>query len=70
MTPKSSIGNSPFFLVYGKESILPSNLFLPSLQLSQSIQDENCPTMEKSINTLIKLEEDGERSRQHLIKHQ
>ena len=33
VTPKVAIGNSPF-LVYGTEAILPSNLFLPSLQLA------------------------------------
>ena len=31
VTPKSSIDNSPFFLVYGVDVILPPNLFLPSL---------------------------------------
>ena len=31
VTPKAAIGNSPFFLVYGTEAILPPNLFLPSL---------------------------------------
>ena len=40
VTPKAAIGNSPFFLVYGTEAILPPNMFLPSLQLAQSIQDE------------------------------
>ena len=34
VTPKAAIGNSPFFLVYGKEAIFPPHLFLPSLQLS------------------------------------
>ena len=34
VTPKSSVGNSPFFLVYGIEAILPPNLFLPLLQLA------------------------------------
>ena len=39
VTPKSSIGNSPFFLVYGTEAILPPNLFLPSLQLAQFVEE-------------------------------
>jgi hypothetical protein len=34
VTPKASIGNSPFFLVYGREAILPPHVFLLSLQLS------------------------------------
>ena len=63
VTPKAAIGNSPFFLVYGTEAILPPNLFLPSLQLAQSVQDEECPAMEKRINTLLKLEEEREKSK-------
>ena len=34
VTLKSSIGNSPFFLVYGIEAIMPPNIFLPSLELA------------------------------------
>ena len=34
VTPKAVIGNSPFFLVYGREAILPPHILLPSLQLS------------------------------------
>ena len=34
VTPKATINNSPFFLVYGQDSILPTHIFLPSLQLS------------------------------------
>ena len=70
VTPKAAIGNSPFFLVYGTEAILPPNLFLPSLQLSQSVQDEDYPAMEKRINTLLKLKEERDRSKQHFTKHQ
>ena len=70
VTPKATIGNSPFFLVYGTEAILPPNLFLPSLQLAQSVQDEDCPAMEKMINTLLKLEEERDKSKQHFTKHQ
>ena len=70
VTPKAAIGNSPFFLVYGTEAILPPNLFLPSVQLAQFVQDEDCPAMEKRINTLLKLEEERDRSKQHFTKHQ
>jgi hypothetical protein len=31
---KTSLGNSPFFLVYGQEATLPTHTFLPSLWLS------------------------------------
>ena len=70
VTPKAAIGNSPFFLVYGTKAILPPNLFLSSLQLAQSIQDENCLAMEKMINTLLKLEEERDKSKKHFTKHQ
>jgi hypothetical protein len=43
VTPKATIGNSPFFLVYGREAILPPHILLPSLQLSQKFQEEDCP---------------------------
>jgi hypothetical protein len=32
VTPKVALDTSPSFLVYGKEAILPSNIFLPSFQ--------------------------------------
>ena len=44
--PKATIGNSPFFLVYGREAILPPHILLPSLQLSQKVQEEYCPPLE------------------------
>jgi hypothetical protein len=31
VTPKEAIGNSPYFLVYRKEAILPNGLYLPYL---------------------------------------
>jgi hypothetical protein len=39
VTPKAFIGNSPFFLIYGRESILPPHILLPSLQLSKKVQE-------------------------------
>jgi transposase InsO family protein len=46
VTPKEVIDNSPFFLVYGREAILPPNVLLPSLHLSQKVQEEECPALE------------------------
>ena len=60
VTQKSSIGNSPFFLVYGVDSILPPNQFLPSLQLARAIQETECSTIEERINLLLKLEKEIE----------
>ena len=46
ITPKESIKKSPLFLVYGQEAILPTHIFFPLLQLSQSMQVEKCPIMQ------------------------
>ena len=40
VTPKDTIGNSPFFLVYGREAILPPHFLLPLLKLLQKVQEE------------------------------
>jgi len=42
VTPKPSVNTSPYFLVYGKEAILPPNIYLPYLQLSQESQAKPC----------------------------
>ena len=57
VTAKNVVGNSPFFLVYGREAILPPHILLPSLHLSQKIQGEDCLILENRINALMKLEE-------------
>ena len=36
VTPKNSLGVSPYTLVYGKEVILPPNILLTSSQLAQA----------------------------------
>ena len=70
VTPKSYIGNSPLFLVYGVDAILPPNLFLPSLQLARAVQETECSTIEERINLLLKLEEERENAKKHFAKHQ
>jgi hypothetical protein len=59
-----------FFLVYGRESILPPNVLLPSLQLSQKVREEECIALESRINTLLKLEETRTRAKHKLDQHQ
>jgi hypothetical protein len=70
VTPKSSLRNYPFFLVYGQEETLPTHTFLPSLKLAQTIQDKECPVMQHKLNILLKLEEDMEKDKRNLMKHQ
>jgi hypothetical protein len=70
VTPKVVVGNSPFFLVYGREAILPPHILLPSLQLSQKVQEEDCPPLENRINALMKLEEVRAQAKRKLDQHQ
>jgi hypothetical protein len=70
VTPKIVVGNSPFFLVYGREVILPPHILIPSLQLSQKIQEEDYPPLENQINALIKLEEVRAQEKHNLDQHQ
>jgi ribonuclease HI/transposase InsO family protein len=70
VTPKAAVGNSPFFLVYGREAILPPHVLLPSLQLSQRVQEEECPPLENRINALMKLEEVRTQAKYKLNQHQ
>jgi hypothetical protein len=69
VTPKTVVGNSPFFLIYGREVILPPCV-LPSLQLSQKVQEEDCPPLESRINALLKLEEVRAQAKRKLDQHQ
>jgi hypothetical protein len=70
VTPKSSIGNSPFFLVYGQEATVATHNFLPTLQLAQTTQDEAFPVMHERLNMLLKLEEEREKAKMKLTCHQ
>jgi hypothetical protein len=70
VTPKKAIGNSPYFLVYWKESILPNGLYMPSLQLAQDSNEEPSLTMKQRINTLLMLEEEREKAKSKFLAHQ
>ena len=57
VTHKNSLGTSPYFIVYGKEAILPPNIYLPSLQLAQSSRGRSSNFLQTRIDILLKLEE-------------
>jgi hypothetical protein len=46
-----------FFSSTEEKKSLPPHVLLPSLQLSQKVQEEECPPLESRINALLKLEE-------------
>ena len=69
VTLKNSLGVSPYTLVYGKESILRTNILLPSSQLAQVSRGSNSEVLQARINTLFKLEESISKSKER-FKHQ
>ena len=70
VTPKVALGNSPYFLVYGQEAILPPNITLPSLQLSQASRGTPSTLLQKRINQLVRLEELRDNARNKFKNHQ
>eukprot|EP00253_Pinus_taeda_P003519 PITA_03519 len=70
VTPKVTLANSPYFLVYGKESIFPPNVTLPSLQLSQASRGTPLALLQERINQLMRLDELRDRTRIKFKNHQ
>eukprot|EP00253_Pinus_taeda_P001726 PITA_01726 len=68
--PKVALGNSPYFLVYGQEAILPPNVTLPSLQLSQASRGTPLALLQERINQLMRLEELRDKARIKFKNHQ
>jgi len=69
VTQKVALGNSPYFLVYGQEAILPPNVTLPSLKLSQASRGTPSALLQKRINYLVRLEELGDKARNKFRNH-
>src|SRR5713226_5283717 len=64
VTPKSSIGVSPYTLVYGKEVILPPNIMLPSFILAQDSKGSDDEVLQIRIYNLLKAEEARSKDRE------
>ena len=56
--------------MYGKEAVLPPNLSLPALQLSQECHGTPCPALQTGIDTLLKLEDERQKTREKFTIHQ
>lgn len=63
VTPKTSLKTSPYFIMYEKEAILPPNIYLLALQLSQKSQGKPCLVVHGRIKTLLKLEEERQKTK-------
>ena len=70
VTLRISLGTSPYFLVYGKEAILPLNIYLPSLQLAQSSRGRSSNFLQTQIITLLKLKKEGNKVKEKFHIHQ
>ena len=70
MAPRVSLGTSPYFLVYGKEAILPPNIYLPSLQLTQSFRSRSSNFLQNRIDDLFKLKEERDKAKEKFHVHQ
>ena len=69
VTPKKSLGVSPYTLVYGKEAIFPPNILLLDSQLAQASRGSSSEILQVRINTFLKLEESRFKSKER-FKHQ
>jgi hypothetical protein len=67
---KASLGYSPYFLVYVKEDILPPNIFIPSLDLVQTIDKQPCASLQYRIDQIFKLEEARDKAKNIFFNHQ
>eukprot|EP00253_Pinus_taeda_P019632 PITA_19632 len=70
VTLKVTLGKCPYFLVYGQEAILPPNVSLPSLQLSQYSRGTPSALLQERINQLVRLEELRDKARNKFRNNQ
>ncbi|KAH9324303.1 hypothetical protein KI387_004481, partial [Taxus chinensis] len=71
ITPKRSLGMSPFQVLYGINAELPISAELPTLFLARVIEDETFQnSLEKRVMYLAELEEKRVRVVDKIIEHQ
>ncbi|KAH9289700.1 hypothetical protein KI387_033817, partial [Taxus chinensis] len=71
ITPKRSLGMSPFQVLYGTDAKLPISAELPALRLARAIEDETFQnSLEKRIMYLAELKEKRVRVVDRITKHQ
>ena len=62
LTPKNSLGVSPYTLVYGKEDTLPPNIMLPSSIIAQESRGIDNEILQIRIYNILKAEESRSRT--------
>ena len=65
---KKSLGTSPYALVYGKDTVLPTHLEMPALWMLDDDKDDLDP-LNARLAQLIQLEEDREKAYEAFAKH-
>ena len=70
VTPKISLGVYPYTLIYGREALLPPNIFLLSSQLAQASRGSSSEVLQTRIDTLLKLEEQRQKAKDNFNQHQ
>ena len=70
VTPKTSLGVSPYTLVYGKEAILPPNIMLPSSIIAQESRGLDNEVLKMRIYNLLKVEESRSKARERFKQQQ
>ena len=69
VTPKNSLGVSPYTLVYGKEAVLPPNILFPSSIIAQESRGTDNEILQIRIYNLLKSKESRYKAKER-FKHQ
>jgi hypothetical protein len=70
ITPKKTMGQSPYTLVYGAPVVLPVHLQIPSLRLAIDEVEDDFQPLQHRLHTLVELEEVIKDAFKHLQKKQ
>ena len=69
VTPKNSLGVSPYTIVYGKESIMPPNIMLPSSIIAQEFKGTDNEILHIRIYNILKADVSRSKTKE-CFKHQ
>ena len=64
VTPKNSLGVSPYTLVYGKEAILPPNIMLPSSIIAEESRGTDNEILQIRIYNLLRAKDSRSKAKE------